>query len=111
MPTGCCVPECTNQIGGFTFPLDKKKAKLWLDSIKRYVRDTATSRIKAWKHTKYSVVCKEHFLPSDFCHKAGESLSVSKINWVSAYLLTSLLVVLSNDYINNTSILAQPTLL
>ncbi|CAM1154304.1 Uncharacterised protein r2_g4268 [Pycnogonum litorale] len=62
MPTYCCVPSCTNKIGGHLFPKDTQMKKKWSTAIKRY--DTLTKTL--WKPKSTSVVCREHFIPEDY---------------------------------------------
>ena len=56
MPTGCCVvPLCSGR-GGYYFPTDKKIKAKWIQAIRR----------DKWVPTKWSTVCKDHFVKEDF---------------------------------------------
>ena len=61
----CCVPLCTNQ-GGHTFPSAKVRASVrqqWIVAIQRADNE---SKHKMWEPKKPSVVCSDHFQPSDY---------------------------------------------
>lgn len=60
--TCCCVPNCSNR-GGHLFPKDEKLKKIWIRAIKRNMED---NKHQLWKPSKTSVVCKLHFIPSDY---------------------------------------------
>lgn len=60
MPDYCAVPLCKG-FGGFHFPKDPILCKKWQIAIRRQTSDK-----KLWEPTKHSVVCAEHFQPSDF---------------------------------------------
>ncbi|CAC5417615.1 unnamed protein product [Mytilus coruscus] len=60
--TCCCVPNCSNR-GGHVFPQNEKIKKKWIKAIKRNMDG---NRYRLWKPSKTSVVCKLHFLPSDY---------------------------------------------
>ncbi|CAC5426673.1 unnamed protein product [Mytilus coruscus] len=60
--TCCCVPNCSNR-GGHVFPKNEKLKKKWIKAIKRNMDG---NRYRLWKPSKTSVVCKLHFLPSDY---------------------------------------------
>jgi hypothetical protein len=63
MPSTCCfVPHCSNR-GGHVFPKDEKLKKKWIEAIKR---NMDRNKYQLWNPTKTSVVCKLHFLPSDY---------------------------------------------
>lgn len=60
MPYTCyCVPGWSNK-GGHYFPKDMKLRKKWIFSIRR---NSSEQKYKLWET---SVVCREHFLPSDY---------------------------------------------
>lgn len=65
MPSGCCVPGCANQKGGFTFPNDKKLRRSWITSISRVVVDPQGKKT-LWNPNKDSRVCEDHFVQNDF---------------------------------------------
>ena len=71
MPTGCCVPVCTNQSGGFLFPTEEKRKEKWIAAVKR------SNPAGTWMPAKYDVVCSRHFLPTDF----QEPKAFGKYNW------------------------------
>jgi hypothetical protein len=56
------VPHCSNR-GGHVFPKDEKLKKKWIKVIKR---NMDRNKYQLWNPTKTSVVCKLHFLPSDY---------------------------------------------
>ena len=60
--TCCCVPGCSNR-GGHIFPADKDRRKAWVLAIKR---EDAQNKGKAWTPKEHDVVCKQHFLPTDY---------------------------------------------
>ena len=60
--TCCCVPGCSNT-GGHKFPVNEKRRKAWVLAIKR---QDGQNKGKAWTPTSTSVVCKKHFLPTDY---------------------------------------------
>lgn len=62
MPTYCCVPGCTTTGSGHKFPLDPQMKKRWIIAIKRL--DPVTKKI--WQPSLSSVVCHNHFLPTDY---------------------------------------------
>ena len=66
MPTGCCVPLCSNQKGGHTFPSNPEIKKKWLQKIKRLCKHPESGKIVNWIPTKHSVVCADHFTESDY---------------------------------------------
>ena len=55
MPTGCCVPGCSNR-GGHKFPTDTDIKNQWIKAIKR----------NNWTPTKTSRICKAHFIKEDY---------------------------------------------
>ena len=55
MPTGCCVPYCSNR-GGHAFPSDNERRKKWIIAIKR----------DKWIPKISSRVCKAHFKEEDY---------------------------------------------
>ncbi|XP_070184167.1 uncharacterized protein [Littorina saxatilis] len=57
--TCCCVYGCSNR-SGHLFPKDPNRRKQWETAVKR------EEEKKNWKATNCSIVCKEHFLPSDY---------------------------------------------
>ena len=61
MPQYCCVPMCTNS-GGHRFPKDESIKLKWRVAIKRI--DPQTKQL--WMPGDLDVVCKMHFLPSDY---------------------------------------------
>ncbi len=61
--TCCCVPGCSNRKGGHIFPVDKERRKAWALALKR---EDGKNKGKAWIPGQHHVVCKEHFLPSDY---------------------------------------------
>uniref|UniRef100_A0A8W8KAL4 THAP-type domain-containing protein n=1 Tax=Magallana gigas TaxID=29159 RepID=A0A8W8KAL4_MAGGI len=61
MPQYCCVPGCTGY-GGHKFPHDKIYSKKWRIAIKR--TDPKTKQL--WKPGPNDVVCKAHFVSSDY---------------------------------------------
>ena len=61
MPLYCAVPNCKEK-SGFRFPTDPVVRKEWSIAIKRVEPGTD----KLWEPTQYSVVCANHFKPSDF---------------------------------------------
>lgn len=65
MPSGCCVPGCVNQKGGFTFPHNNKIRRSWIASISRVIVDTKGKK-KLWNPGKDSRVCEDHFVQNDF---------------------------------------------
>ena len=61
MPSTCCaVPHCNNR-GGHHFPSDNERRKKWVIAIKR-----VDEKKNLWMPTATSVVCYDHFLPSDY---------------------------------------------
>lgn len=68
MPSGCCVPQCTNQKGGFTFPKDHTIRKAWINSLCRVVIDEQGKK-RNWEPADDSRVCEDHFRESDFITK------------------------------------------
>ncbi len=60
--TCCCVPGCSNR-GGHLFPVDENRKKDWVLAIKR---QDAENKDKPWVPGKHDVVCKRHFLPTDY---------------------------------------------
>ncbi|CAC5390070.1 unnamed protein product [Mytilus coruscus] len=60
--TCCCVPNCSNR-GGHVFLKNEKIKKKWIRAIKRNMNG---NKYQLWKPSKISVVCKLHFLPSDY---------------------------------------------
>ena len=65
MPTCCFVPGCSTR-GGHNFPTDENKRKAWVRAINRKESD---KKGKAWIPSNSSVVCRRHFLPSDYKEK------------------------------------------
>ncbi len=53
--TQCCVPHCFER-GGHEFPKNESLRKKWIWAIRR----------DKWTPTKFSYVCKAHFLPTDY---------------------------------------------
>ena len=81
MPSTCCsVPHCSNR-GGHVFPKDEKLKKKWIKAIKR---NMDRNKYQLWNPTKTSVVCKLHFLPSDY---------ISETTYVSNFYLSRLYCV------------------
>lgn len=72
MPEKCVVPGC-NKTGGHRFPSKDKhpgKRDEWIQAIKRLKRvvkqDGKVAFVK-WEPTSgREIVCREHFLPSDY---------------------------------------------
>ena len=63
MPSSCCcVPYCSNR-GGHLFPADDILKKKWIHAIKR---NSDENKYEIWKPSKSSVVCRNHFTPSDY---------------------------------------------
>lgn len=73
MPGYCCVPICSNEIGGHLFPHNIELKKRWLQSIKRVTKDPNTGKMKDWEPSKHSVVCFDHFTEDDYITKRGLS--------------------------------------
>ena len=65
MPTCCFVPGCSTR-GGHNFPTDENKRKAWVLAINRKEGD---KKGKAWIPSNSSVVCRRHFLPTDYKEK------------------------------------------
>lgn len=63
MPTQCCVPLCNNRGGGHTFPAKTELGQQWIVAIRR---ENARVKGKPWKPTRHSIVCYEHFQPTDY---------------------------------------------
>ena len=62
MPSNCCcVPGC-HERGGHTFPSDIKQKEKWVVAIRRL--DEMTKKL--WEPSKSAVVCKQHFVSSDY---------------------------------------------
>jgi len=65
MPKTCCVvPGCSNR-GGHEFPKDPGLRKAWVVAIRR---NDADNKSRLWTPTATSLVCADHFLPSDYQH-------------------------------------------
>ena len=62
MPTCCSVYGCHNKVGGHLFPSDKDKCKAWVIAIRR----VEGKKGQLWWPSDSSVVCREHFKPTDY---------------------------------------------
>ena len=61
MPNCCCtVLKCSNR-GGHEFPKDNIRCKAWVIAIRREEKGG-----KKWWPTANSIVCKRHFLATDY---------------------------------------------
>ena len=67
MPSTCCVPQCTVR-GGHAFPKNENLRDAWVQAIKRLmeVHKDGKRKLVKWMPTKTSVVCKHHFVKTDY---------------------------------------------
>ncbi|XP_038063178.1 uncharacterized protein LOC119733886 [Patiria miniata] len=74
MPGSCCAVFGCCHRGGHTFPKDKKIRNQWRRAIKR----DSFKPIRPWWPTASSLVCKAHFLDSDYEEKSVLGFKVNK---------------------------------
>lgn len=68
----CCVPGCF-KTNGYFFPKDPEMRMRWRVAIRR-----EGPKKKLWEPGEYSVVCRDHFLPSDFTVTSAERPRLKK---------------------------------
>lgn len=61
MPTECCVPLCSNRLGGHVFPKSDKRRSFWIKAVRRGEKE--------WRPTKHTLVCPKHFDETDYIGK------------------------------------------
>ena len=100
MPTGCCVPLCTNQVGGYTFSCNSEVKKKWLQQIKRRCKDQETGKLINWVPTKHSVVCPDHFTQSDYRNSPPGSIGklsediIARIQEINDFLSRKIIIIM-----------------
>ena len=62
MPTYCCVPGCTNALGGHKFPQESSLKLKWRVAVNRLNVKTK----KLWDPPESAVVCRIHFKQDDY---------------------------------------------
>ena len=71
MPEKCVVPGC-NKAKGHRFPANDELRLKWIHAIRRLKTDEKGDKISSKKDvlwepkTGREIICKDHFLPSDF---------------------------------------------